>query len=60
MDKLAEKLTRYVLVQGVIEEEDYAIYKYGFQTGIMIIVIMIIIIMYSHFLLLLPVLHQLE
>ena len=34
MDKLAEKLTRYVLVQGVIEEEDYAIYKYGFQTGI--------------------------
>ena len=25
---------RYVLVQGVIEEEDYAIYKYGFQTGV--------------------------
>lgn len=34
MDKLAEWLTRYVLVQGVIEEEDYAIYKYGFQTGV--------------------------
>ena len=34
MDKLAEGLTKYILKQGVVKEEDFAIYKYGFQTGI--------------------------
>ncbi|MDD6072555.1 MAG: accessory gene regulator B family protein [Clostridiales bacterium] len=34
MEKLAERLANYILSQGVIEKEDYAIYKYGFQTGI--------------------------
>lgn len=34
MDKLAGYLARYILAHDVIKEEDYAIYKYGFQTGI--------------------------
>ena len=33
MQKLAERLTEYILKQGIIEEEDFDIYKYGFQTG---------------------------
>ena len=33
MQKLAERLTEYILKQGIIEEEDFDIYKYGFKTG---------------------------
>lgn len=34
MDKLADRMTNYIMGCGVIKEEDYAIYKYGFQTGL--------------------------
>lgn len=34
MDRLAIWLTEYVLSRCAIKKEDYAIYKYGFQTGI--------------------------
>lgn len=34
MDKLADQLTNYIIGRGVIQDDDYAIYKYGFQTGI--------------------------
>ena len=34
MKCLSEKLTDYVIKTGVISEESYAIYQYGFQIGI--------------------------
>lgn len=33
MERLAEKLTQYIIAKGTIHEEDYEIYKYGLQTG---------------------------
>ena len=33
MEYWAKRMTDYILKQKVIEEEDYAIYKYGLQTG---------------------------
>ena len=34
MKCLSEKLTDYVIKTGVVSEESYAIYQYGFQIGI--------------------------
>lgn len=34
MKCLSEKLTDYVVKTGVVSEESYAIYQYGFQIGI--------------------------
>lgn len=34
MESLAQKLTNYIIKQGVISKNDYAIYKYGLQTGL--------------------------
>ena len=34
MERLSEKLTDYIIKTGVVSEESYAIYKYGFQIGI--------------------------
>ena len=31
MDRLSTKLTNYILLKGVIEENDFEIYQYGFQ-----------------------------
>lgn len=31
MDHLSKKLTNYILIKGVIEENDFEIYQYGFQ-----------------------------
>ena len=31
MNYLSKKLTNYILVKGVIEENDFEIYQYGFQ-----------------------------
>lgn len=33
MEKIAEKLTNYIIKKNAISEEDYEIYKYGFLTG---------------------------
>lgn len=37
MEGLAEKLTNFILRKGIIEESDYEIYKYGFQSGMEVI-----------------------
>ena len=34
MEKLAQFLTEHIMRNGIIEQKDYGIYKYGFQTGI--------------------------
>ncbi len=34
MERLSEKLTDYIIKTGVVSEESYAIYQYGFQIGI--------------------------
>lgn len=34
MDKLADKLTRYIIEKGLIIEEEYEIYRYGMLTGL--------------------------
>ena len=34
MKCLSEKLTDYIIKTGVVSEESYAIYQYGFQIGI--------------------------
>lgn len=34
MKKLSERITVYVIRNGVVPEESYAIYQYGFQAGI--------------------------
>lgn len=34
MDKIAEKLTDYILSKGEITEKEYAVYRYGFQSGL--------------------------
>lgn len=31
MEHLSTKLTNYILMKGVIEENDFEIYQYGFQ-----------------------------
>lgn len=31
MNQISKKLTNYILVKGVIEEDDFEIYQYGFQ-----------------------------
>ena len=33
MEVLAERLTNYIINHGIIKREDYAVYKYGLQTG---------------------------
>ncbi|MDE5777975.1 MAG: accessory gene regulator B family protein [Lachnospiraceae bacterium] len=33
MEELANQLTNYILTKNVIKEEDYEIYRYGFQVG---------------------------
>lgn len=38
MELIAEKLTNYILRQKVINKEDYAIYKYGIQSGLEIVI----------------------
>lgn len=35
---LADIITNYIISKGVIAEEDYSIYHYGFQTGIELII----------------------
>lgn len=37
MESIAEKLTNYIVGQKVINKEDYAIYKYGIQSGLEIL-----------------------
>lgn len=34
MKKLSEKLTSYVVKSGIVPEESYAVYQYGFQIGL--------------------------
>ena len=34
MGKLSEKITRYVIDAGAVSEELYAVYQYGFQIGL--------------------------
>lgn len=34
MDTLADRLTIYIIEQGIVDEDDYAMYKYGLQTGL--------------------------
>ena len=34
MKRLSEKLTAYVINAGVVSEELYAVYQYGFQIGL--------------------------
>lgn len=34
MKRLSEKLTSYVIKTGVVSEESYAVYQYGFQIGL--------------------------
>ncbi len=34
MERLSEKLTKYVIKAGVVSKELYAIYQYGFQIGL--------------------------
>lgn len=34
MEALAERLTIYIIEQGIVDEDDYAMYKYGLQTGL--------------------------
>lgn len=41
MEKIAEKLTSYIIKKEVISNEDYEIYKYGFLTGIEILLCII-------------------
>lgn len=41
MEKIAEKLTSYIIEKEVISNEDYEIYKYGFLTGIEILLCVI-------------------
>lgn len=45
MQKLAKRLTRYILEQDIIQEEDADIYQYGFQTGIELVFCVITSIM---------------
>ena len=46
---LADKLTQFIMVRGIIREEDYALYHYGLQTGmeVMICVIISVIIAFK-------------
>lgn len=34
MGKLSKKITRYVIDAGAVSEELYAVYQYGFQIGL--------------------------
>ena len=34
MSKIADKITNYIMIKGMIDKDDYDIYHYGFQTGI--------------------------
>ena len=34
MKKIANYLTDYICKKGIIKEEDYSIYNYGFQSGL--------------------------
>ena len=34
MGRLSEKITRYVIDAGAVSEELYAVYQYGFQIGL--------------------------
>lgn len=34
MERLSEKLARYIIKAGAVSEESYAIYQYGFQIGL--------------------------
>ncbi len=42
MKKLADKLTQFIMVKGIIREEDYALYHYGLQTGMELMLCVII------------------
>lgn len=39
---LADKLTQFIMVKGIIREEDYALYHYGLQTGMEVMLCVII------------------
>lgn len=41
MEKIAEKLTDYIIQKGVVSKDDYEIYRYGFLTGIEIVLYII-------------------
>lgn len=34
MERLSEELTKYIIKAGVVSEESYAVYQYGFQIGL--------------------------
>ena len=38
MERVAEKLTNYIVSKGAISKADYELYKYGFQTGMEMLV----------------------
>ncbi|MBQ9934979.1 MAG: accessory gene regulator B family protein [Lachnospiraceae bacterium] len=42
MRNLADKLTQFIMVKGIIHEEDYALYHYGLQTGMEVMLCVII------------------
>ncbi len=42
MDRLADKLTCYIISQNIISKDDYDVYKYGMQTGLEMILCMAI------------------
>lgn len=39
---LADKLTQFIMVKGIIREEDYALYHYGLQTGMELMICIVI------------------
>lgn len=39
---LADKLTQFIMVKGIIREEDYALYHYGLQTGMELMLCVVI------------------
>lgn len=40
MDRLAKKLTYYIILRNIISKDDYKVYKYGMQTGLEMILCM--------------------
>lgn len=54
METIAEKLTNYIVRQKVINKEDYAIYKYGIQSGLEILLCVLICLLVAGKMKLLP------
>ena len=51
MKYLSEKLTDYIVKAGVISQESYALYQYGFQIGIEMLICFLVcfgIAIYMH------------